>query len=431
MSDDQSANFHTDQENFAAEPSTGGQGNGEVVVALEPEGMLLGGDPSAVQSYLARIRGTAGRAIEVADIDMGSISSAGGIVAGLAAIFGPTRQFVQLHPDSVEAIKNDMLLPGTHGFFHMTTVGPDGRFLHQLQWRPVALGPTQMLSIQMLALQIALKAAIAEVDESIQRVEGKVDAVLKLAEATRAGEVLGHSETVEHAVRYLEKYGDLLTTDWETVAGIGPQLDTLVQQLRDYVLRTLRDFKAEMPVQKRADLLRRVVEQDLIGETLNLLVVAEVSLYRWQRLRLARIQATEPPDHAQQAIQDARELLLHQLEEDAALYRNAQRVLDGFSRTHPLEGFRYWSVRGLARDRIKMREDLDAFATSRGNQIADWSESRPPGFMQAASAAFDVAADKTGRVLKGAGFGLAKLGDYLIEKPRGNEEDISDKPDKL
>lgn len=372
MSDDQSTNFPSDAEHksSAVEPSTNAQVTGEVVLALEPEGILLGGDPSAVQSYLARIRGTAGRAIEVADIDIGSIGSAGGIAAGLAAIFGRSRQFVQLHPDSVDAIKNDMLLPGTHGFFRMTTVGLDGKFLHQLQWRPVALGPTQMLSIQMLALQIALKAAIAEVDESIQRVEGKVDSVLKLAEATRAGEVLGHSETVERAVRYLEKYGDLPTADWEAVVGIGPELDTLVQQLRDHVLRTLRDFKTELPVQKRADLLRRAVEQDLIGETLNLLVVAEVSLYRWQRLRLARIQATEP-NHVQQVIQDAREFLVHQLEEDASLYRNAQRVLDGFSKTHPLEGFRYFSVRGLARDRIKMREDLDAFATARRNQVAD------------------------------------------------------------
>ena len=76
-----------------------------------------------------------------------------------------------------------------------------------------------------------------------------------------------------------------------------------------------------------------------------------------------------------------------------------------------------------------MREDLDAFAKARRNQIADWSESRPPGFMQAASAAFDVAADKTGRALKEAGSGLTKLGDYLIEKPQGNDEHITDKPD--
>ncbi|MCV6970068.1 hypothetical protein [Mycobacterium bohemicum] len=49
--------------------------------------------------------------------------------------------------------------------------------------------------------------------------------------------------------------------------------------------------------------------------------------------------------------------------------------------------------------------------------------------MKAASAAFDVAADKTGRALTAAGSGLVKLGDYLIEKPRGNEEVPGDNPD--
>ena len=144
---------------------------------------------------------------------------------------------------------------------------------------------------------------------------------------------------------------------------------------------------------------------------------------------LANLTSGVTTDHVLQVIQDAREFLLHQLEEDAALYRNAQLVLDGFTRTHPLEGFRYWSVRGLARDRIKLRENLDAFAIARRNQIADWSESRPPSVMQAASAAFDVAADKTGRALTAAGSGLARVGDYLIEKPRGNEEVTGDKPD--
>ena len=67
---------------------------------------------------------------------------------------------------------------------------------------------------------------------------------------------------------------------------------------------------------------------------------------------LANLTSGVTTDHVLQVIQDAREFLLHQLEEDAALYRNAQLVLDGFTRTHPLEGFRYWSVRGLARDRI-------------------------------------------------------------------------------
>jgi hypothetical protein len=101
--------------------------------------------------------------------------------------------------------------------------------------------------------------------------DGLRDSVLKLAQATRAGAMLGHSETVERYLRYLEKYGDLPAADWQAIAGIGPELDTLVQQLRHHVSLSLRDFKAELPVQTRADLLRRALEQDLIGETLSLL----------------------------------------------------------------------------------------------------------------------------------------------------------------
>ena len=56
-----------------------------------------------------------------------------------------------------------------------------------------------------------------------------------------------------------------------------------------HVERTLDDFDASKPVQERAETLKRAVEQKSIGETLNLLVLAEESLNSWQRLRLARV----------------------------------------------------------------------------------------------------------------------------------------------
>jgi hypothetical protein len=47
-------------------------------------------------------------------------------------------------------------------------------------------------------------------------------------------------------------------------------------------------------VQERADKLREANEEHLLGETLSLLVVAEESLYKWQRLNLTRVESTEP-----------------------------------------------------------------------------------------------------------------------------------------
>jgi hypothetical protein len=58
----------------------------------------------------------------------------------------------------------------------MMTRGGDGLFLQQLQWAPAQIAPPQMLAVQLIATQLALKTAIADVEEAVRRVEGKVPA---------------------------------------------------------------------------------------------------------------------------------------------------------------------------------------------------------------------------------------------------------------
>jgi hypothetical protein len=178
-----------------------------VEVWVEPEGLLVGGEPEAVESYLSRLRATAGQTMRVAGVKTSSLGNATGLVAGAAAVLGEAGKYVQLHPDSVNALKVGKLIPGTDGFYRMMTRAADGKFLEQLQWAPTSIGPTQMISLQMVAVQVALTSAIAEVDEAVRRVEGKVDAVLHLADAARAGDVLGNHLTIRRAVDFLEKHG--------------------------------------------------------------------------------------------------------------------------------------------------------------------------------------------------------------------------------
>ena len=61
-------------------------------------------------------------------------------------------------------------------------------------------------------------------------------------------------------------------------------------------------------------------------------------------------------------IDDARELLAHQLAEDGNLYRSAKELLDHFAKPEAIEGFRFFSVRELSKQRSKLREELDRFA---------------------------------------------------------------------
>src|SRR4051812_3149708 len=154
---------------------------GEIVVSAQPEGLLVGGDPDAVESYLQRITEGAGYAVQVVGLDKASLGNATGLAAGAASLLGQSAKFVQLHPDSVSAIRKGQLIPGTDGFFRMMTRGADKKFVSQLQWKPTNVNPARLMSAQMLAVQIALKTAISEVEDAVQRVENKVEEVLRLA----------------------------------------------------------------------------------------------------------------------------------------------------------------------------------------------------------------------------------------------------------
>lgn len=394
--------------------------DGEVVILEQPEGMLVGGDPDAVESYLQRLRESAGHAVHVIGVDKGSLGHATGLGVGIAAVLQQTGKFVQLHPDSIAAIRRGNLIPGTDGFFRMMTRSADNKFMQQLQWRPAALGPQQLTSIQMIGVQLALKAAISEVEDSVHRVEGKVETVLQLAKANRAGDVLGTGTIVNRKVAYLEKHGSLPDADWDAVAGLGPTLNVTVEQLRNHVTRVLESLDPSLAVQDRAEKLAAAVDNSLIGETLSLLVVAEESLYKWQRLRLARVEATQP-EHLPQVIQDARDLLMHQTTEDGKLYQLAHRVIDEFAKTSAIDGFRFRSVKQLIRDRDKLQADLDAFAGARRHQLDVWTALEAPGVREAVDAALDLAKPTARRALAAAGRGLLNLSEYLTEKPEKKE----------
>lgn len=386
-----------------------------VQVSVHPGGLVVAGDPEAVEAYLARLRTVAGKTMQVAGIGKSSVSNAAGLLAGMAGILADSGKYVQLHPDSVTALRVGNWIPGTDGYFRMMTRDGAGQFLQQLQWAPAKIAPQQMLAVQLIATQLALKAAIADVAEAVRRVEGKVESILNLAQASRAGDVLGNHLSIRRATDFLDKHGAFPDADWEALASLGPALNVTVEQLRKHVSLILDSFDLDLPVQRRAAKLSAAVEEKQLGETLSLLVVAEDSLYRWQLLRLARVGDKEP-QHRQRVIDDLNGLIRHQLTEDGKLYREAKNLLDDFAKPAPIEGFRIFSVRELAKHRARLRDELDRFAQARRHQIEEWSNVDTPGVLDAAEALVDAVADSALRAVGAAGQGLIRMGEYLADK---------------
>jgi hypothetical protein len=203
-------------------------------------------------------------------------------------------------------------------------------------------------------------------------------------------------------------------------------LNVTVEQLRNHVTRLLESFGEDLSVQDRAQKLRRAVVDNRLGETLSLLVVAEESLYKWQRLRLARVEAKQP-EHLQRVIDDARELLTHQLAEDGTVYRTAKDLLDSFAKADAIEGFRFLSVRELAKQRSKLREELDRFAEARRHQVEEWAAAETPSVLDAASAVVDAAMESAGKAIGTAGRRLIRVSEYLTEKAT-TDKTTADKP---
>ena len=386
----------------------------EVVVSFHDEALLLGGDPTAVESYLTRLREVAGQAMRVAGIDSASLANAASRLAGLTSLLADSGKFIQLHPDSLNVLRNGDLIPGSDGFFRMTTRAEDGQFLAHLQWHPALLGPEVMMSAQMIAVQMALKSAVAQVEDAVRRVEDKVELVLEVARAQRAGDVLGNNLTISRMVDSLEKYGSLPDAYWDSVAALGPALNITVEQLRNHVRRILASFDHTLPVQQRAEKLLNAIDDNRLGDTLSLLVITEESLHKWQRLNLARIESTQP-EQLLRAIDEARELIDHHLREDIHIYRNAKEILDRFAKSKAIDGFRFSAVRELDKQRRALRDELDRFARTRQHQVDTWEDFHIPSLFDAAFATIEAAATTTNRALAAVGRGLVCLGVQLAE----------------
>ncbi|WP_032364438.1 hypothetical protein [Rhodococcoides fascians] len=367
-------NFSADDEGFLSV-------NG-IAVSVQPEGVLVAGDVDAVEGYLACIKDLAGDAVQVAGIDKASLTSAAAVAGGLTTTASQHGQFVRLSPESLKMLQSYKVLPGAGGYNRMTVVDASNKFRGQMQWKSVSVAPTRALGLQLLAVQIALQTAVQSVTDAVERVQGSVDKILLLAQAALVGDVVGNHAALSRIAKTHAETGALPTADWDSIASLGPALQVGIERLREHAKRTVAGFDASKPVQDRASYLKNAVEDKRLGETLQLLVIAEQSLYLWQKMRIERVRATEP-EHVQTVVDSASALLREHFERDGELLLHSRGALATYAAIKPLEIVRWMSTKDLKRDMTSLRKDLDEFANARGSQVAGWIEHEDPSVSDA------------------------------------------------
>lgn len=356
---------------------------GDVDICVTDDGVLVSGEPAAVQGVLDQLAEFGRSAVDIADLDRKKVTdmlaTAAGAANAAASFAAASGRIVILSKQSADLARTAGKIPTGTGYFHGVLTGGGSKFAHSLQWRPLTgASPAGLMALQVMALQQALQAAIAGVEEAVVRVEGKVDSLLTLASADRAGDILGQYAVLRRMSDELdERDGVLPDADWDSVAALGPTLQIAVERLREHARRVLVRFDSQISIGQRADELRKAVSDQRLGETLRLLVVAEESLHLWQRIRLARIIATEP-EHTERALESARSVLADNRDADVELVALARSVVSDYAAIRPLEFARKFSASKVRAHTAGLREDVDAFAAARAAQVEGWADHRSP-----------------------------------------------------
>ena len=367
---------------MAADVAESDEAGAEVSLVVQEDGLLVAGEPAAVDRYVEQLRGLS-RSLGNPELMPQTMADVARAATSLAALRATSGTYFRMSPESLKLYQSRAVLPGSSpGYFKPTFRGAAGRFAQHADLQEVSLPPMQALSLQTMMATLALRAAIQQVQNAVERVEGKVDDLVALTKAGTIADVLGYHRVLADYVNSLDRTGTLPSVDWDTVAGLGPELVKGIEKLRLYVRLRVDNLVHTQGAKKRAGGLHELVDESRLGEVLQLLVVAEDSHYLWQRLRIGRSR-TSDPDHVGEIIESARRLLCEDLKADHDLILGLQEWLVEYGSLKPLEIHRVLSRNKLEADVPRVRQELDEFVEARRLQVASWPDLERPTLQDA------------------------------------------------
>lgn len=277
------------------------------------------------------------------------------------------------------------------------TRGPDGRFVSNNLVVPLANPELVVLQTAVEVVAVALddiRAAVGEVSEDVAE-------LLRIVRAEQLGEVYAQARLLHRMIDEVAHGKSLTTTDWESIAHLGPGLESGAEVLRRQLIGYLReaDSAAEASASERAAYLERLSTRARIGDLLKLLVVTQAALYDFQRLRLVRTRDTEP-EHLEQTMDSVREIVDSNLVLDDAVADGLLAVLNDVGVLRPSEGWKVPVRRKLDKHRAEVAEEVFRFLDARQDQATEWELARNPGVRDAVAAITHDARSKTADALR-------------------------------
>lgn len=332
--------------------------NTGVELAVIDGGMLVRGPSEAVDAVAAELERGAGRVRRPPQ----SVFDGVGAIAGIGGVVGTHGTYFKMSAESLKAVRdaNGGKLPT--GWIKGVARGDGGSILKHLDLKKVK-NPQQALSLQTAAVGMALRTAIADVLDAVERVEGKVDEIVRLVRAERLGNALGDRRTLSQLVERVQASGTISETDWTSVASMGPAIVRDIEALRSHVRLSI-DHEVKRSTGSRLDAAEAMLDGSRVRESLELLLVAEENHNLWQLLRIAHVRQTER-SHLAATVEDARAAMAVDAAADQALVASLGSMLSKLLEPGGTEGIALLQAPKLRSKADELAEALEWFADQR------------------------------------------------------------------
>jgi len=389
----------------------------ELVVSPLPGGVVVQGSPGMVRALAERVRAVAG-SVDIERIG-GILASAAAAIDQLAGEGGGTAQYFEFSPRAMDLLKQHGAIPTGDGFFR-SMVHDSRQLAGNLDWKPIDPS-SELLQLQTTAIGLVLQASIAELAESVQRVEEKLEHLLDTVWSDKVGEIVAHHRVLGELVESSNEGHRLSDTDWSTIEHLRTEIGRNIDSTRVLLRLSMTRAEAGRSASSRAGAAKRLLDADFV-EGLALLALCEHNLASWHHLRVQRVRESEPLHLDRTLARVESDLALHRLE-DQRLVDDLTIYVDDLAQPRGLEGLELWKRDQLESNTAVLRTAIDHFATQRTLDVRGEGTAALPTLMESLNVAKDWSVDRTKdayRFVRRRG----SPGDDVIEIETGDSREI-------
>jgi hypothetical protein len=262
----------------------------EVGIRVSGDSAVLAGDADLIRTILAQLHVDAEQIQRTGRGTADLVAQATGIGAVVSAFDG---SWVQLTPESYRRLTElaKFNVPAD-GVFSGVIRGAKGQVDSFAQFTTGGLNPLVMSNLATLTATMALRSAVAQLEELAQAMDVKLDRLLEDNRAKALGDVQGLTHVLLRAFDLYEETGKVTDTAWSQVAGHA----TALAQASSHALAQIENLTRSLNARPFADKVNAAenVADSELRAWLVILAACQANQQRLETLELVHLRQRDP-----------------------------------------------------------------------------------------------------------------------------------------